>query len=156
MSRVDPSIICERMRGQVSLELDGQLSQLERAMLAGHVDRCAACRSYQAEVSAFTEELRNARLAPLQHPIAVRRPRRQVLARLQVGAAALLMLAAVGVGTQLGSQQRPGPAGSDSASQVSRFPSRGELEREMAILESLQDGMTAGRRPFAASRPVPV
>jgi predicted anti-sigma-YlaC factor YlaD len=156
MSRVDPSIICERMRGQISLELDGQLSQLERAMLEGHIDGCADCRSYQAEVSAFTGELRNARLAPLEHTVVVRRPRRQVLARLQVAAAAMLMVAAVGVATQLAAQERPGPARLGAASQVSRFPSRGELEREIAILESLQGGMTAGRRPFAASRPVPV
>jgi predicted anti-sigma-YlaC factor YlaD len=156
MSRVDPSIICERMRGQISLELDGQLSQLERAMLEGHIDGCADCRSYQAEASAFTEELRNARLEPLQDPVVVRRPRRQVLARLQVGIAAMVMLAAVGVATQLAGPERPGPARSASAGQVSRFPSRGELEREMAILESLQFGMTAGRRPFATSRPVPV
>lgn len=156
MSRVDPSIICERVRGQVSLELDGQLSQLERTMLAGHIARCGKCRAYRAEVRAFTEALRSAPLAPLEHPVVVRRPRRHVLARLQVAAAAMLMLAAVGVATQLGAQQRPGPARSDSAGQVSRFPTRGELEREIAILESLQAGMTAGRRPFAASRPVPV
>jgi predicted anti-sigma-YlaC factor YlaD len=156
MSRVDPSIVCERVRAQVSLDLDEQLSQLERVMLAGHLARCGNCRLYQAEVMGFTESLRNAPLAPLQHPVVVRRPRRQVLARLQVGIAAMVMLAAVGVATQLAGPERPGPAHSASPGQVSRFPSRGELEQEMAILESLQSGMTAGRRPFATSRPVPV
>ena len=43
MSAVYPLSVCARVREQVSLELDGELSQLEQRMLAAHLERCAAC-----------------------------------------------------------------------------------------------------------------
>ena len=35
---------CERAMQWISLELDGELSQLERAALGRHIDGCARCR----------------------------------------------------------------------------------------------------------------
>ena len=49
-----PSLSCDRAREWASLRLDGELSQLEGAMLASHVDRCAECRTVVAEIEAFT------------------------------------------------------------------------------------------------------
>ena len=41
-------LVCERVRGQVSLMLDGELSQLEQRMVAAHLERCADCRDLRA------------------------------------------------------------------------------------------------------------
>ena len=50
MSAVYPQSVCARVREQVSLELDGELSQLEQRMLGAHLERCGACATYAADV----------------------------------------------------------------------------------------------------------
>ncbi|HSI97242.1 MAG TPA: zf-HC2 domain-containing protein, partial [Gaiellaceae bacterium] len=93
--------MCERMREQVSLGLDTELSQLEVRMLDAHLVRCAACLAYKADVEGFTEQIRNAPYQVLERPVAVRRHRRLTTARLQVGVAAAFAFAALGLGSQL-------------------------------------------------------
>ena len=66
-----PSLVCDRVRAQISVGLDGELSQLERAMLASHLARCAGCARYEQDVTAFTQALRAAPLEPLSRPIVV-------------------------------------------------------------------------------------
>lgn len=130
------SIVCDRVRAQISVELDGELSQLERAMLAAHVRRCAECRAYGVEVTAFTDELRAAELQVMERPVVVRRLRRAVAGRrwMQVPAAAALALTVVGVATQVAALG-PRPAGqSASLGAPVRFPTRAELERELALI----------------------
>lgn len=79
---------CERARAWVSLQVDGELSELEQALLAAHVDRCAACASFAAGVRGFESELRAQPLEPLPRPVAVRRVSSAAAHRfLQVGAA---------------------------------------------------------------------
>jgi hypothetical protein len=56
---------CDRVRSQVSLDLDGELSMLERAMVSRHLERCAACSSFSDDVATFTRSLRD---APLEKP----------------------------------------------------------------------------------------
>ena len=94
---------CERARADVSLLLDGELSQLERAFLDAHLERCAACRAYYADVVAVTADLRAAPLAepavgvtpPRRvRPLAFRRVPVSVAAALVIGAAGLTGLAA--------------------------------------------------------------
>ncbi len=92
---------CERARSQVSLRLDGELSQFEEAKLRVHLVHCPACRAYQTDLVAFTSELRSAALEPLERPIALPRRRHVSLSQLQVGVAAFLV-AAVGLGSALG------------------------------------------------------
>jgi predicted anti-sigma-YlaC factor YlaD len=62
---------CDRAREAVSLRLDGELSQLGRAFLDRHLERCASCAQFADDVSAFTEELRDAAGVPLDRPIAL-------------------------------------------------------------------------------------
>ena len=64
------------MRAQVSLRLDGELSQLELRMLDAHLARCAECREYDADVTRITTELRAAPLERMEIPVVIRRPRR--------------------------------------------------------------------------------
>jgi anti-sigma factor RsiW len=137
MSTVRPSVICDRIRSQISLDLDDELSQLERAMVSAHLERCAECSRYRDEISAFTGALRAAPLERMESPIALRRPRRGIAARVQAGAAAAVAVVAVGVASQIAAQSPS--QGFPSSSEI-RYPSQRAIERELAILESVNSG----------------
>jgi anti-sigma factor RsiW len=66
---VSRSWACDRARQADSLQLDGELSQLERVLLERHVDRCSACAEFAADTSVLTQELRAAPLVRLERPI---------------------------------------------------------------------------------------
>ncbi len=86
---------------QVSLRLDGELSQLEHRMVAAHLGRCADCRTFEASIVSFTTALRAAPLEQLSRPVVVRRSRRVSLVGAHIGVAATLVIALVGLVTQL-------------------------------------------------------
>ena len=92
---------CERVRAQVSLRLDGELSQLEQRMVAAHLGRCADCRAFEESIVSFTTALRSAPLEQLSRPVVVRRTRRVSLVGAHAGVAATLVIALVGLVTQL-------------------------------------------------------
>ncbi len=109
MNAVRPSLVCQRIREQVSLRLDDELSQLEERMLASHLDRCADCRMFEQSVREFTDQLRAAPLESPRQPILVRRARRRVsLTAAQVSAAATLAVAVLGVLSQVGVSEHAG------------------------------------------------
>jgi anti-sigma factor RsiW len=60
----------------VSLELDGELSELEEAALCRHLDGCARCSEACAEVRSFTRLLRSEPLVELARPLEVALPGR--------------------------------------------------------------------------------
>lgn len=133
------SVNCSRVRAQVSLQLDDELSQLERRMVSAHLERCHDCSLFAEEVEEFTLALRAAPPVLLDRPVAVRRPRRLSILRMQAGVAAVLAVAAVG----LASQVTPSSSGNDTRSEwdvtVTRFPTRAETDRELALLKRLPD-----------------
>jgi anti-sigma factor RsiW len=132
---------CARAREQVSLSLDGELSQLERRLLDAHLARCHACTSYADGVRAFTEALRAAPLEAPREPVVVRRPRRVSLGRVQVAAAAALAFLAVGIAGQLSaSSDRPALSRFDGSPNLS--PPGSVLEREQEILRVVRPGTT--------------
>ena len=142
MSVAYPQTVCSRVREQVSLELDGELSQLEQRMLGTHLERCPRCAEYAADVRDVTERIRNAPRAVMQRPIVVRRRRPLTTVRLQVGVAAAFALAALGLGTQLASS-------TDSQGSLARYegqpalnPPRSVFEQEQAILRVVRAGRT--------------
>ena len=95
-------VLCERARTWAALAPDGELSELERKLLDAHVQRCAACAQFAAEVAAVASELRAATLQPLPRPqvwpIWRRRP---VYARVRaVGPAAAVAVMALGVASR--------------------------------------------------------
>lgn len=141
MTSVLPSLVCRRVREQVSLQLDNELSELERRMLDAHLARCVDCAGYADDVRTFTQELREAPLLAPERPVVVTRRSRDVAARLQIGVAAALAFAALGLGTQVAASSEPGD------SSLSRFegtpnlsPPRAVLEREQAILQVVKPG----------------
>ena len=89
-----PNPICDRVRGQISLELDGELSQLERAMVASHVRRCPSCAAFRASATSFTYALRTAPQEALGRPVEVPSLRRRALAEVRFGAVRVAAAAA--------------------------------------------------------------
>jgi hypothetical protein len=92
------SLLCERTRGWVSLSLDGELSEFERALLDAHLGRCAECSVFAADIRAATTLLR---AAPLERPLQQISPpvirRRIGASALRVGAAAAVVVGALGL-----------------------------------------------------------
>jgi anti-sigma factor RsiW len=96
---------CERIREWISLELDGELSRIEQALVERHLEACPQCSAFAVRADAFTEALRAAPLERLERPITL--PARSHLrARsFQVAAAAALAVGAVGLATLSNSLQ---------------------------------------------------
>ena len=94
------SHLCERARLWVSLRVDGELSELEGALLRAHLERCAECRTFAREVDAVAHGLRRVALerpAPRALPV----PRRHSKARLLQLAAATAAIVAAGAAAAL-------------------------------------------------------
>jgi predicted anti-sigma-YlaC factor YlaD len=90
--------LCERAHFWTSLRLDGELSELEGALLDAHLARCAGCRAVADGFAASTTALRSAppeRVAPVALDLP-RSPRR-VLATIAVAAVLVLGVIAGGV-----------------------------------------------------------
>jgi predicted anti-sigma-YlaC factor YlaD len=83
--------LCERARVWASLRLDGELSELEGALLDAHLARCAGCRAVADGFGASTTALRSAPLERLA-PVALDLPRspRRLLATIAVAAVLVL------------------------------------------------------------------
>ena len=101
-------MLCERMRAYVSLEADGELAELERAMVEAHVAQCSTCSAYRADVHACTHDLPS---APLERPdrrLVLPRVRSRVpLRAVQAAAAAAAVAAAFLVVTAVGTRSEP-------------------------------------------------
>lgn len=68
---------CQKAREAVSLELDGELSELGSARLAAHLRDCETCAAYASDLTTFTAGLRSAPLESPRTQIAIRRSRRR-------------------------------------------------------------------------------
>ena len=94
--------LCERSREWASLRLDGELSELEQALLDAHLGRCAECRAYASGVTALTMRLRLVEPEQLTAPITLPRRATGALRSLQTGVAAAMVIAAAALGSALG------------------------------------------------------
>jgi predicted anti-sigma-YlaC factor YlaD len=131
---------------QISLLLDGELSQLERRMLDAHLAQCADCAAYSDDVSSFTDRLRYAPVLAPERRVVVRRPRRAVAARLQVGLVAGLALVALGLGTRVADSE----SNVDLAQSppVTEYATRTQLDYEQALLKALEIRTTVSLGSF--------
>jgi predicted anti-sigma-YlaC factor YlaD len=69
--------VCERARLWSSLRVDGELSELESALLDSHLGRCDSCRTFARSVEGTTAALTAAPVeTPDVHAHVVRGPRR--------------------------------------------------------------------------------
>ena len=150
MNAVRSSIVCQRIREQVSLRLDDELSQLELRMVAAHLARCTECHAFESSVREFTEELRAAPLQSPRIPIVVRRAHRRVsLSAAQISVAATLAVAVLGVLSQVGLPGSPDPAVGGTLSTTNLFKTSWQPEREIAQLDANLPG-TKRPGPFPA------
>jgi Putative zinc-finger len=147
MNAVRASLVCQRIREQVSLRLDDELSQLEERMLASHLRRCSDCRTFEESVREFTEQLRAAPLESPRQPIMVRRTRRVSLTAAQVTAAATLAVAVLGVLSQVGMPTTQDPSARSTTANL--FKTSWQPDRELAQLDSNLPG-TNRPGPFSA------
>jgi anti-sigma factor RsiW len=91
---------CERASQWISLDLDGELSDLEHAGLARHLERCEGCRRLSAELVGLTTLLRTDPPAEPSREITLPAPRRQrarVANRIALGGTFAACAAAVAV-----------------------------------------------------------
>jgi predicted anti-sigma-YlaC factor YlaD len=130
--------LCERARFWASLRLDGELSELEGALLDAHLARCDACRELAAGFDASTAALRS---TPLQRvaPVALGVPRspRRLLASIAV--AAVLVLGVIAGGLVRG-QVSHSPAAPRAVAVVASFETPDQLRtlRRSALLSTRQ------------------
>ena len=100
--------LCARARFWASLRIDGELSELEGALLDAHLARCDACREVVAGFTVATEGLRAAPLVvPAPLAVASSRPRRLLVA---AAVAAVVVLGVIAGGLVRG--ETAGNAGS--------------------------------------------
>jgi predicted anti-sigma-YlaC factor YlaD len=99
---------CERARERLSLQLDDELSAHEALLLGRHLDGCAACAAFAADVRESTQLLRATPLEPAPQVWLVQRPAaRRVAARFAAvtaaaAAAVLVAVSAVPLGSDHG------------------------------------------------------
>jgi anti-sigma factor RsiW len=135
------SHLCDRARSWASLRADGELSDLESALLDAHLGRCSSCRTFARGTEEIAAALRAARLE-MPAPFALRRQaRRTGLRALQVAAAVAVVVTA-GVFAAFS-----GPSGSTTAA------------KPVAMVAGADspDGLRALRRPalVAEGRAIP-
>jgi len=139
---------CDRARTWVSLRLDGELSELEGALLDAHLGRCQTCRTAVAVIEATTQAIRS---APPERPsVALAIPRTRGRSSLRpFYAAAAAMLSFVVVLTGLGAF--------GAAHVVAKSAATPKLQRVSAVAGSMSDDLEllAGVRVLRNERPVP-
>src|SRR5438034_11461698 len=98
-----PHSACDRAREALSVALDGELPELDHARLGAHLERCAECRSFEAESSGVARLLREAPREEMSVSIVLPRPRRLAAARLlQAGAVAAAVALVAGLSASHG------------------------------------------------------
>jgi predicted anti-sigma-YlaC factor YlaD len=135
---------CERARVWASLRLDGELSELEEALLAAHVRGCAGCLEYEESVSAAVVVLRAQPLEQVEHPVAVPARRRTLVRPIALARVAAVAAAVVGVTTVLSTQSSNSPTTSPgSPASVSTT-----ADNDFAQLRALRAMQLGGRPPL--------
>jgi|SRR2546430_919639 anti-sigma factor RsiW len=91
--------VCGRARELISLQLDGELSELGRRRLAAHLDGCACCRDFARGTEATALALRTSPLEQPTRQILLPHRRQAKLRAVQAGGVAAMLLVATAVGT---------------------------------------------------------
>ena len=148
-------MVCERVRAQVSLQLDEELSELERRMMESHLARCPECGAFEQDMAMLTQSLRDAPLERPRDPIVVTAPRWASFARVQVGVAAAVAVVSLGVAVQFaGSEPEQLPATTSSLGASFHVETDDELARE--VRQILAAGRAYDRRSESVGSAVPI
>jgi anti-sigma factor RsiW len=119
MGRWRSSTACERAAQWISLELDDELSEFERAALARHLESCHECREASAVIMGFTRLIREAPAAACEPSTAA--PALPAVRRRRTGVrrAAFVALLAASLGSLAGVFVIPQGAPVDSSAFLS-------------------------------------
>jgi anti-sigma factor RsiW len=89
---------CGTAREQISLHLDGELSEFEQIALNAHLAACSRCRAYGASVAEVSAQLRMAPVEEPEFPVVLpHRMRIRIPLRTVQAAAAAAVVAAFGL-----------------------------------------------------------
>jgi anti-sigma factor RsiW len=94
-------LLCERARRWASLRVDGELSELESALLDNHLGRCRSCSAFARGIEDVAAALA---AAPLERPapLALVLPKRRLTGAWLQSAAASALVVAAGVAALAG------------------------------------------------------
>jgi predicted anti-sigma-YlaC factor YlaD len=120
--------LCARARFWASLRVDGELSELESALLDAHLGRCAECREIAAGFSSSTAALR-AQSHYVPRPVVVDVPRRRRTALVGLVAATLVVLAALVAGLVGGTGNRTPAAAPHAVAIVASVETPDQIRR---------------------------
>jgi predicted anti-sigma-YlaC factor YlaD len=130
---------CDRMRELFSASLDGELGELDRIRLQGHLATCDGCRAHASTTEAASRLVRETPLEQLTVPIVIPGRRYAVARKLQVAAAAAAVAATVGLSVAVGTIG--GPSGAHvrhaTPSATLRFP-----DQELRMLQRASQART--------------
>ena len=108
---IDRDHACDLARQHASTELDGELSEFDRYLLARHLDRCADCRRFAEEAATLTSVLRTAPLDPYAcGRVLAPRPRRYARVRQVAPVAAAVLIVSTAAMTLVTGGRREQPA----------------------------------------------
>ena len=125
---------CERAREWSSLRLDGELPQLQRAMLRKHLAACPGCTEFDSDLAGATLALRTAPLELLERPVAIPRRRRSALRIAPAFAAAAAVAFVFGLGPLVQPHLFRSPTG--HASSIKRAPAGQPTVEDRLLHES--------------------
>jgi predicted anti-sigma-YlaC factor YlaD len=114
---------CERARQWSSLRLDGELSELEEALLARHLESCSDCLGFDGRLRSAARSLRETPPEPPLVPFRIpTRPRRRITVPTGRRAAVVAIAAALALGSLVGSQlNRPASSPGTDEPQLSQL-----------------------------------
>lgn len=141
--------LCDRARHWASLRLDGELSELENALLDAHLARCGGCKAFAREADGIAMALRSVAMERLEEPLVIAvAPRAPRVRALQVAIASALVLVAAALGSALGVASHAG---------ASSTAARAEQHTAMVASGETPDNLRKLRRAglIEAGRPVP-
>jgi predicted anti-sigma-YlaC factor YlaD len=150
--------LCDRARRWASLRVDGELSELETALLDAHLGRCDGCRAFAREADGIAAALRAVAVERLDEPLAIavaplRAPRAPRVRALQVAIAAALVLLASVVGSALGVASHSGASSTAKAQRHVAVVASGETADNLRRLR--RAGLVQAGRPVPRNRLIP-
>jgi len=127
--------LCERARQWSSLRLDGELSELEGALLDSHLARCADCRDFAADTVWIVDALRSAPVERVDAPVVVVAPRSSRRIHIAaVAATCVLVLLAAAAGSLLGVADQNGSTRTAQSPKRTAMIASAEPMQELRVL----------------------
>lgn len=114
---------CERARELVSLQLDGEISEIERLLVRRHLGRCDECTAFAESVQLATDTLRGSEQQVPGRGFVVESPKPS-RARLRLRLGLALVVVAAGLGALAGflSSGASGPEPGEAPTEIAVLP----------------------------------